>query len=97
MKEKIVDVMKERDYDLSATSGEDTFHFHTPLGENPMLVCDVLIRSEESIEFRFRYVTKKCFELCSGWISPFFDNEQFNKFENWFWDLATVLYDYEKR
>lgn len=97
MKEKIVEVMKERNYELRATSGEDTFHFHTPLGENPPLICDVLIRSEESIEFKFRYVTEKCFELSSRWIGSFFDDEHFNKFEIWFWNLATVLYNYEKR
>ena len=97
MKNRILETMEERNYTLSATSGEDTFHFHTPLGENPMLICDVFIRDEERIEFRFRYVTEKCFELSSGWISPFFDNEQFNRFENWFWNLAIVLYNYEKR
>ena len=92
--QKIIDIMTERKYTLVVCTGEDEFHFHTPLDEKPPIICDVRTRGDY-VEFNFRYVTKRCFSLESGWIGSFYDDEHFNKFEGWFWGLAITLYNYE--
>ena len=96
MKDKLEQVMKERDYWLHSIENETIFHFCTPIGEEPSFVCDVKY-SQESVEFRFRYLTKKCFQLSSDWLGCFFDDKHFKKFETNFWGLASTLYNYENK
>ena len=95
---KIKNVMQERDYWLHSTSGNNkVFHFCTPIKEKPNLCCDVFISENDYVEFKFRYLTKRCVILTTDNIGSFFDEEHFHKFETDFWSLACVLYEYEKR
>lgn len=94
---KIEQKMKERNYWLHSTNGNNTvLHYITPVEEKPNFCCEVYIKNEANVEFRFRYLTKKCTSLQTDFIGSFFDDGHFNKFEVDFWNLATVLYNYEK-
>lgn len=97
MVKRIEEKMKERDYWLHSSNGNNTvLHYLTPVGENPCLCCDVFIKGDD-VEFKFRYLTKRCVILTTDNIGSFFDDEHFKKFEVDFWNLATVLYNYEHR
>lgn len=96
--QKVKDVMKERDYWLHSTNGDETtLHYMTPFEEKPNFTCDVYIISDKDVEFRFRYLTKTCIILTTDLIGSFFDENHFHKFEVNFWNAATVLYNYEKQ
>lgn len=95
---KIEEKMKERDYWLYATSNEGkVLHFGTPPTEKPNFSCEIYVGENENVTFKFRYITKKLSILTTGEIGSFFDDNQFNKFEVDFWNLASVLYDYENK
>lgn len=88
--------MKERDYWLHSTNGDNTLlNFLTPIGEKPSFSCEVYVKSESDIQFRFKYFTKRCVMLSTDSIGSFFSDEQFQRFEKDFWNLATVLYNFE--
>lgn len=97
MKQEIQEKMKIRRYRLVATSNEnEILHFATPIGEKPSFSCDVYINKDKSVEFSFKYITKKCSILTTGRIGSFFDDKHFNKFEADFHFLALVLYKAEE-
>lgn len=99
MKELIENInitMNERNYILHSTNGDNSvLHYMTPIGEKPNICCDVLINKNNYVEFKFRYLTKRCVVLSTENIGCFFDNNHFNKFEVDFWNLATTLYNFE--
>lgn len=92
LKEKILKVMKERNYYLIATTNENTLHFSTPIGERPVIHCDVYVSKFDSVDFEFKYITKNTFMLTSNRIGCFFDNNIFGKFENMFYSMAFILH-----
>ena len=92
--ESIKEIMTKRNYHLYATSGDNKIlHYGTPVEEKPHICCDVFINNY--VEFKFRYITKKCIMLTTDNIGSFFDDNHFNKFEVDFWNLATALYNFE--
>lgn len=99
MKELIENInirMNERKYILHSTNGDKSvLHYSTPIGEKPNICCDVFIKENHDIEFKFRYLTKRCVMLTTDKIGCFFDDNHFNKFEVDFWNLATTLYNFE--
>ena len=101
MKELIENInitMNERNYILHSTNGDNSvLHYITPIGEKPNICCDVFIKENNYVEFKFRYLTKRCVILATENIGCFFDDNHFNKFEVDFWNLATVLYNYENK
>lgn len=92
----IKEIMTKRNYHLYATSGDNKIlHYGTPAGETPHICCDVFINNY--VEFKFRYLTKRCITLSTEHIGSFFDDEHFNKFEVEFWNLARELYNFENK
>jgi hypothetical protein len=88
--------MQDREYWLGATSGDNKIlYFNTPIGEKPNFTCEVYIKSENDVEFKFKYLTKRCVVLSTDCIGSFFSDEQFQRFECDFWNLATTLYNFE--
>lgn len=95
---KIKNTMQERDYWLYATNGNNTvFYFNTPVEELPQYSCEVYIQNENDVQFKFKYITKRCIILSTDNIGSFFDDEHFKKFEGEFWRLATELYNFENK
>lgn len=93
---RIKDKMKDRDYWLSATNGDNSvLYFNTPIGEKPNFTCEVYIKSETDIQFKFKYLTQKCTLLITNSIGCFFSDLQFQRFETDFYNLATTLYNFE--
>ena len=79
---KIKSKMEERNYTLVATSGENkVLHYSTPFGETPNFNCEIHIKAENDVQFKFKYVTEKCLILSTDLISGFFDDERFKRFE----------------
>lgn len=95
---KIKEKMKERNYYLLATNAQETIlYFCIPFDEKPRFSCEVYIDKNEYVEFKFEYITKKLFILCSNNIGSFFDDEHFNKFESEFFVLANELFNLENK
>ena len=93
---QIKDKMHERNYWLYATSGDETIlYYEQPIEEKPHFACEVYIKGKYNVEFKFRYLTKNATLLTTENIGSFFNDEHFNKFEVAFWNLATVLYNFE--
>lgn len=99
MKELIANInitMNERNYILHSTSGDNSvLHYITPIREKPNICCDVFIKENNYVEFKFRYLTKRCVILTTDNIGCFFDFNHFHKFEVDFWNVAKILYDFE--
>ena len=93
---QIEDKMKNRNYCLYATSNNKSIlHYGTPFEERPNISCEIHIENNNIITFKFKYLTKKLAILTTNEIGNFFDDEHFNKFESYFWNLARTLYNSE--
>ena len=94
---KIKEKMEERNYWLHATNGDKSvLYFSTPVGEKPNFACEVHIKNKDDVQFKFKYLTKKCVMLFTDCIGSFFDDKHFHQFEVDFWGLCTTLYNFEE-
>lgn len=94
--ENINKKMNERNYLWHSITGNNkVLHYITPLGEKPNIACDVFIKENNNVEFKFKFLTKKGVILTTDNIGCFFDDKHFHKFEIDFWVLAKALYNFE--
>ena len=95
---KIKEKMIERNYWLCATNGDETIlYYGSPFEKKPYFGCEVYIKSEDNVEFKFRYLTKSTIILTTENIGSFFNDKHFSKFESELFVLANELFEFENK